>query len=116
MNTASTCVKAVNILIVEDDDIYRALCKRYLSKNQNVTCIIVDTATAVDAMKLCSGQHYDCLILDYDLPDATGTQLITRLREALSGRMPPAIILTAEGGVDAATEAVRTNAADFLSK
>ncbi len=116
MNTSDGKNDLVNILMIEDDVIYRALCKRYLAKDPNYTYNVVSTTSAAGALRMCNLHKFDCLIIDYNLPDSTGTQLISALRATLGEDMPPAIVLTAEGGIDAATEAVRTDASDFLSK
>ena len=95
---------------------YRALCKRHLSQDPFFKYDVVGIASAATAMKMCLDQNFDCLIIDYELPDKTGTEFISSLRDAMGVRMPPAVILTAGGGIEAATEAIRANASDFLSK
>ncbi|MEE9320173.1 MAG: hybrid sensor histidine kinase/response regulator [Granulosicoccus sp.] len=102
--------------MVEDDMTYRALCERYLAKDPGFTYDIVGISSAAIAMIMCMDQSFDCLIIDYDLPDTTGTELILSLRDAMGDKLPPAVILTAGGGIEAATKAIRANASDFLSK
>lgn len=109
-------VNLVRILHVDDDISYRELCKRFLNKGSDIEYQIVGADSASDAIRLCRLDTYDCLILDYELPDATGTMLLSSLTEVVGDQLPPALILTAGGGEKAATQAIRANAADFLSK
>lgn len=116
MNAVGASINSARLLMVEDDMSYRALCERYLAKDPHYTYEVVSIDNAAIAIKMCVDQSFDCLIIDYDLPDSTGTELISSLRDAMGSNMPPAVILTAGGGVEAATEAIRANASDFLSK
>lgn len=106
----------VRILLVDDDRLYRALCERFLKRDSSYNYEIIGASSATCAIKMCLRNSYDCLILDYELPDATGTELLSSLHDAIGEALPPAVILTAGGGEEAATQAVRANAADFLSK
>ncbi len=116
MNAVGVNIQSARILMVEDDMLYRALCKRYLAQDPRCTYDVVGISSAATAIKMCIEQNFDCLIIDYELPDSTGTELISSLRDAMGDNMPPAVILTAGGGVEAAAEAIRANASDFLSK
>jgi len=108
--------RRMRVLLVDDDPAYSALCKRYLKKDPARHFEIHAAASAADAMTRCLEQEYDCLVIDYQLPDSTGTEALDTLRETFSDSLPPAIILTADGGEEAATNAVRAGATDFMSK
>ena len=106
----------LRVLLVDDDERYLMLCQRYLARsNDGKTC--VDTVgTISEALELCSANVYDCLIVDYLLPDGTGTDFIKILYEDNVKTPPPAIITTSDGGEEAATDAIRAGAVDYLSK
>lgn len=106
----------IDVLMVDDDGAYRALCSRLLSRDRNVEFRLTGADSAAQALELCVPGRYDCLLIDYRLPDATGTEVLGQLKQRLGDQLPPAIILTALGGEAAATEAVRTGASDFLAK
>lgn len=120
--TSSRCSSYIHedtplrVLMVDDDSIYRELCKRYLSKDPESQYHIVGVADAKSALTACGLEEFDCIIIDYLLPDSLGTDVISDLKLELGEAMPPVVILTAGGGEEAATHAVRANAADFLSK
>lgn len=112
-NAQSTTLR---VLMVDDDSMYRELCRRFLSKDPKSLYHIVGVADAQAAIAACRLEEFDCIIIDYLLPDSLGTDVIADLKIELGEEMPPAVILTAGGGEEAATQAVRVNAADFLSK
>lgn len=58
--------------------------------------------------------HIDLLLLDYQLPDMTGLDILQTLLE--EGRSIPAILITAHGSEDIAVDAMRLDVHDYLSK
>lgn len=112
------CVEGHNarILIIDDDPSYIFLCKRYLGGDTGLTHTIVSAPSVHEALAICKLDVFDCIIIDYRLPDHLGTDAIVQLRDNLGYAMPSTIILTSDGGEEAATEAVRSGATDFLTK
>ena len=109
-------VDAIRVLLIDDDPAYRHLCERYLSKNADSRFELVSVPNASAGIAECQEESFDCLLIDYTLPDVSGTQVFRTLSSILSELTPPAIILTADGGEDAAAEAVRAGAADYMPK
>jgi DNA-binding NtrC family response regulator len=106
----ATDLKAVSILVVEDESLLR----RQLAANLERFGADVTMADSIAAtrQRLRDGQ-FDFVLLDVNLPDGRGTDL---LREEV---FPPAtaiIVMTANGGVAGAVEAMRLGAADYLVK
>lgn len=104
------------VLIIDDDETFRALCQRYLLRTKSTQYAITMASTVGEALKICEEQTFDCLVIDYRLPDDTGTAFLASLREKYGDQVPPAIVLTAGGGEQAATQAVRVSATDFMTK
>ena len=116
VNDENASAAVVRILLIDDDPAYLHLCQRYLSRQTSQKYEVVAVSTAAAAFETFSEQEFDCLLIDYALPDLSGTQVIRTLQETLTDSPPPTIILTAGGGEAAAAEAVRAGASDFLSK
>lgn len=108
--------EVMSVLIIEDDPSYRRLCQKYLSKDTQQRYEVVEVGSAADGIAECSRRKYDCLLVDYSLPDLTGVEVVRELTQSLGEAAPPCIILTADGGTVAAAEALRVGAADFLPK
>ena len=107
---SATDLKAVSILIVEDEPLLR----RQLAATLERFGADVAAADSVAATRQRLGDgHFDFVLLDVNLPDGLGTDL---LREKA---FPPAtaiIVMTAHGGVASAVEAMRLGATDYLVK
>lgn len=61
-----------------------------------------------------SGRAEGCLLLDARLPGMTGLELIERLKAA--GRSLATIVITGDGDVPLAVEAMKAGAVDFIEK
>jgi two-component system repressor protein LuxO len=99
----------LNILLVEDSESSALAYKSYLS-DYNVN-ISHDMYNAVLALE----QHQpDLLILDVQLPDGNGIDLVQQLRDA--GAQFPIVVITSDSSVELAVEAIKAGADDFLEK
>ncbi|RXJ73625.1 sigma-54-dependent Fis family transcriptional regulator [Veronia nyctiphanis] len=100
------------ILMVEDTASVAALYKSYL----NPLDIKVDVVTSgEDALALLPTMHqFSLILLDLRLPDISGFDVLSEIRQ----QQPdiPVVIMTAHGSIDAAVEAIRHGASDFLIK
>ncbi|HVN47919.1 MAG TPA: response regulator [Bacteroidota bacterium] len=83
-------LKGKNVLIVEDDFVYRTFLVTLLRKTGAVCTISADSESA--KTKLTAG-HYDILILDYLLPGHNAMEIVKWLRERHS--VTPILIVTA---------------------
>lgn len=103
----------LKILIVDDDEVDRMAVRRALSKAGFQMEIVEaeDTSTAVVNFK---DAKFDCIFLDYRLPDRDGLELIKELR--LMGVKVPSIVLTSQGDEQIAVEMMKAGASDYLSK
>lgn len=106
----------LRILLLDDDPAYSHLCQRYLSRDGLRDYDVVAAASAAEGIEACLSQSFDCLLVDYCLPDITGAEILKTLRDKMGSGMPPAIVMSAMGGQAAASEAVRAGAIDFLQK
>jgi DNA-binding NtrC family response regulator len=105
-----TDLKTLSILVVEDETLLR----RQLAANLERFGADVTMADSVAAARQwMRDEQFDFVLLDVNLPDGLGTDL---LREKV---FPPAtaiIVMTANGGVASAVEAMRLGATDYLVK
>uniref|UniRef100_UPI0015D6E5C0 sigma-54-dependent transcriptional regulator n=1 Tax=Nevskia soli TaxID=418856 RepID=UPI0015D6E5C0 len=98
-----------NVLVVEDEEKLRRVIELRLdSEGFDVS----QAASAEAALPLA--QRADLILSDLRLPGMDGMELLELLRRQNS--MAPVILMTAHGSVNAAVEAMKTGAADFLEK
>ncbi|MFK8083951.1 MAG: ATP-binding protein [Granulosicoccus sp.] len=110
-------IEQVRLLLVDDDEDFRALCARFLKRASALKGVSVQLAeTAREAIDMYRMHDYDCLVVDYRLPDSTGTEMLSALQEEHGNETPASIVLTAGGGEEAAIQAIRVDAADFIPK
>ncbi|MBU6403908.1 MAG: sigma-54 dependent transcriptional regulator [Proteobacteria bacterium] len=99
------------VLVVDDERDIRELLTITLGRMN----LLVDSAGSVgDAKRLLAERRYDLCFTDMRLPDGSGQELL-ELIAAEYAEMPVAMI-TAYGNVDAAVNALKAGAFDFVSK
>ncbi|TAN03404.1 MAG: sigma-54-dependent Fis family transcriptional regulator [Rhodanobacteraceae bacterium] len=99
------------VLVVDDERDIRELLAITLGRMD----LDVETAANVgDAKRMLGEAHYDLCFTDMRLPDGTGQELI----ELIAREHPetPVAMITAYGNVEAAVDALKAGAFDFVSK
>ena len=99
-----------DILIVEDETLLR---KRLAASLENMGAEVTAVDCLADGRNALDGLDFEFALIDVNLPDGIGLDL---LRE---GRFSPntgVVVMTADGGVKTAVEAIRVGAGDYLTK
>ncbi|HEY0879512.1 MAG TPA: response regulator, partial [Zeimonas sp.] len=78
--------------------------------------VFVDAETAQEAERRLREQPVDCVLLDFQLPDMDGLELLGRLNAAAVDRRVPVVMLTGADDVSVAVEAIRGGASNYLVK
>ncbi|MBX2881718.1 MAG: hybrid sensor histidine kinase/response regulator [Granulosicoccus sp.] len=104
------------LLLIDDDPSFVHLCKRYLKSDEQFNLTVVSAASCGEALAFCNVDCFDCIVVDYHLPDGLGTDLLANLCRLLADRMPPAVVLTSAVDRDAPVKAMRNGACDFIYK
>ena len=101
----------VKILLVEDDK----QTADYIAKGLRQHGHVVDGAdNGRDGLYLATGERYDVMIIDRNLPKMDGLSLVKAART--SGTTTPVLFLTTMGGVDDRVEGLEAGADDYLVK
>jgi CheY-like chemotaxis protein/signal transduction histidine kinase len=79
------------ILLVEDDDRQRASVRELLA---GLEAEIRDVSSAKEALNLLTTLTFDCMVMDLNLPDMSGFDLLQRMSEQDDLAFPPVIIYT----------------------
>lgn len=82
-----------DLLITEDDEKTLSTLKKLFS-DSNVN--ISGATTGEKALQKLGNQHFDCLILDLELPDMTGQELLNQFYETNPEDIPAIIIYTGQ--------------------
>src|SRR2546425_7275527 len=98
------------ILVIEDEVLLR---KQMVGFLETSGAQASGVATLEDARTLIQDSQFDLVLIDVNLPDGRGTDLLKQ--KALSANCS-AVVMTAQGGVSGAIEAMQLGAVDYLVK
>lgn len=99
------------ILIIEDSPSLARTYEAQLKSDAAAIEIAEDGAAGERAM---GAGRPDCILLDLNLPDANGMDMLKAWRT--SGITTPIVVITANGSINIAIDAMREGATDFLVK
>jgi DNA-binding NtrC family response regulator len=102
------------VLIVDDDPVQRRLLEAAVSRLGVGTLTAPGGGPALDLLFSPRGEQISLMLLDLVMPDIDGIEVLTKLRAV--NQNVAVIVLTANGGIDSAVEAMRAGASDFLVK
>src|SRR5690606_23765362 len=101
----------MRILVIEDDETLGHALREFLSQQGYAVDWLQEGSRVVDTVV---GQHYDLLLLDLNLPDKSGLDVLRELRAA--SETLPVLILTARDGVDDRVAGLDSGADDYVTK
>ena len=107
---AKSPLAGLSLLLLEDETLLRKRLAGFLEKEGAEVTAVPTVAAARHALE---SMAFEAALIDVNLPDGRGTDL---LREKLFAPTTTVIVMTAEGGVAGAVEALRAGAADYLVK
>lgn len=102
---------ALNILIVDDEEVIRTSLGGFLQKMDHR---IEEAASGEEALEIVGKEDFDIILVDLKMPGMGGLELLKRLRE-----IDPeisVIIITGFGTMETVIQALRLGASDFLNK
>ena len=103
--------KLHKILYVEDDEGLARLLQKKLERLQFKIDLAASGGAALEAVAAAA---YDLILLDYNLPDMSGLEVLARIK--CQDSCPPVIILTSSGDERVALAALEGGAADYAVK
>ncbi|NHC36261.1 PAS domain S-box protein [Scytonema millei VB511283] len=105
--------EAVKILVVDDDEVDRMAVRRALV-TAGVKMDLSEANGCAEAIAQLQQQQFDCVFLDYRLPDGDGLSLVQQIRSL--GFTVPLVVLTGQGDEQIAVQLMKAGAYDYLSK
>lgn len=102
---------ASKVLIIEDDNTFGIVLKKWFNKNGFDAFV---KSTLVEAKKNLLKADFKLIITDLRLPDGDGIMLLTWIRERKINT--PVIVMTSYGEVQSAVAAIKLGAFDYMEK
>ncbi len=103
----------LRVLIVDDDLVDRMLVQRSIA-NAGMDVTFAEAETCAEAMQILECQKFDCIFVDYQLPDRDGLSLIQSIRHL--NIKAPIVALTGQGDEQIAVDLMKAGAIDYLNK
>src|SRR2546428_1864431 len=102
---------SMKILIADDDSVLRAELAGLLRDDGHD---VVGASDGGEALRLVERESFDAALLDLRMPKAFGLEVLHRLRVTRPGTA--LVVITGQGTIDAAVEAMKAGATDFVEK
>jgi two-component system chemotaxis response regulator CheY len=106
---------ALNILVVEDSSVMRAIIIKTLRLSQLPLGDVHEANNGQEALKVLDGNWIDLVLLDINMPVMDGEEMINRLRQNPATADLPVIVVSTEGS-ETRKEALMQKGAGFVHK
>jgi DNA-binding NtrC family response regulator len=103
-------MKKASILIVDDDHAIRFAFQKTFAQNQSV----LSAADGLEALEIMNKEKPDLVFLDISMPKMNGLDVLETIKSKDIG--VPVIIITGEGNMKTAMQAMKLGAYDYLTK
>ena len=103
-------IQSWNLLLVEDDILLSQELAKFLRQSGHK---VTESSTGGTAVQLALEGHYDAIILDLMLPEISGLQVLSLLRES---KTTPVIMVSSMTEVDYRLSALQSGVDDFMIK
>ena len=103
---------AEKILVIDDDIVNLKIAEHVLEKDYTVVC----AKSGFEGIDILKSDNIDLVLLDLYMPDMSGMDVLTKIREDESISGVKVVILTSSGMKADVTEAIRLGALDFIKK
>jgi two-component system, sensor histidine kinase and response regulator len=105
--------KIFKVLIIDDDAVDRLAVIRAF-KGADFRTELSEAIDCASGLILANTHQFDCIFIDYRLPDGNGIELLQKLRE--QGVRVPIVSLTGQNDDRVAVDLMKAGASDYLSK
>jgi two-component system, sensor histidine kinase and response regulator len=105
--------KIFKVLVIDDDPVDRMAVIRAF-KDADFRTELVEAIDCASGISLATAYQFDCIFIDYRLPDGNGIELLQKLRH--QGVRIPIISLTGQNDDRIAVDLIKAGASDYLSK
>lgn len=102
------------VLVVEDSPTMRQLIVFALKRVRGID--IVEAQDGVDGLKKLSGDRFDLILTDINMPIMDGLKLVSLVRNDPAYSAIPIVIITTEGAIEDRERALAIGANEYITK
>lgn len=106
----------MKILVVDDSRIMRTIVKNSILKYEKENYEFLEASNGLDALDVIKKEYVDLLLLDWNMPQLNGVDLVKELRADNRYINLPIIMITSEAAKYNVIEAVKAGVNDYLIK
>ncbi|MGC4072813.1 MAG: PAS domain S-box protein [Nibricoccus sp.] len=106
----------VRVLLVDDAPEDRVAFRRLLTKTDDISFEVSEAGNVAQAKAMLEKTRPDCVLLDYDLPDGNGLELLRAIVAKWGVHAFGIVMLTGSAATVVAVEALQSGAHDFILK
>ncbi|EMA27147.1 GAF domain-containing protein [Haloarcula japonica] len=110
---SGTAASKIKVLLVDDYGEFRQTTAELL-EHENNRIEVIEAANVEDALSYFDSESIDCIVSDYEMPEADGIEFVETVRQS-NGDLP-FILLTGQGSEKLASEAVSAGVTDYFVK
>lgn len=101
-----------HILIIDDDKINLSAAKKALSEKYKITAV----TSGAQALQFLQNNTCDLILLDINMPEMDGFEVMSKIRDDLDRSDIPIIFLTSDNDPQTESRCLEAGAMDFISK
>lgn len=102
---------SISLLFVEDEVDFRETTARWMTRKGHD---VAEAGNAQEALALLARRQFDVAVVDYNMPGISGVELLQRMKS--DDVETEVIILTGQGSIESAVQAMKLGACDYLTK
>ena len=102
------------VLVVDDSKLMRDMVTACLRAGPSMT--VSHAASGLEAIERLSLKRFDAMVLDLNMPDIGGLEVIEFVRGQDTLRALPILVLTTRGDEDSRRNALQAGASSFMTK
>lgn len=106
----------LRVLIIDDERIDREIFKQNLDADRSGAFIYAEAGSGREGLKKLESFQPDCVLLDFNLPDTDGLQMIRRMLQSREQLPCAVVMLTGIGSEEIAVEAMKLGVMDYMAK
>jgi len=103
------------VLVVDDSRIMRNIVKNTFT-SMNIPCQFVEAGNGKEAFQQLESQKIDLVLLDWNMPELSGLDLLKTIRSMEKYKALPVIMVTSEAARYNVIEALKNGATDYIIK
>src|SRR5690348_4715841 len=109
----SPLISSASLLVVDDNSMNRIMLSRYITKLGYRAMLVENGRQALDKLE---GEPYDLVLLDVEMPEMDGYQVLERLKADPRLRDIPVIMISAVEEIESVVKCIELGAQDYLPK